>query len=161
MGRRGPAAAPTQVKIARGETRPSRTNHDEPDVPSPASGALADPKGLAGVGLQEWRTQSVLLTDAGVLKATDLGVLEDYCRAVSDLRKFEIAARKAGPELAIAKGFAGMVIKVRAQCNQLRKELGLTPSSRAGIKADKSGGQSDDDERFFGGPSGVVRGGKS
>lgn len=102
-----------------------------------------------------------LLSSGGVLKDTDLAHLEDYCRALTDLRKFEAAAKKAGAELAIAKGYQGMVVKLRAQCSQLRQQLGMTPSSRTGVKADKTGSKSSDDDRFFGGPRVVMRGGKS
>jgi P27 family predicted phage terminase small subunit len=155
VGRRGPAPAPTELQIARGETRPSRINHNEPELPAPST--LQAPKGLIGPGRQEWEKVAPQLSKAGVLRDTDRTALEDYCRTLTELRGYEDAAKKAGPEFAIAKGYQGMVIKLRAQCSQLRQQLGLTPSSRAGVKADWKPSQPNLDEEMFGGPRGVVR----
>lgn len=153
MGRRGPAPAPRVMQVAKGETRPSRVNYEEPVFDGPAS--PDPPNDLTGAGRKEWREQIGRLTTQGVVTAADLRALEDYCRALTELRRFEAAAKKAGPELAIAKGFQGMVVKLRAQCNQLRQQLGLTPSSRRSIRATPA--STDPDEMFFGGPRGVVR----
>lgn len=135
MGRRGPAPAPTVEKLAKGERRPSRVNYEEPQLPEPSSRDV--PRGLDGAGKAEWERQIVSLADRGVLTDADLTAFEDYCRALTELRRFEIKAKKAGLELAIAKGYQGMVIKLRAQVNQLRQQCGLTPSSRSGVKAAK------------------------
>lgn len=143
MGRRGPRPAPAALKLAKGETRPSRVNYQEPDLPSVRADALAPPAGLEGAGREEWERIARALSQAGVLKDTDLMALEDYCRTVTELRRFEAKARRADPELAIAKGFANMVVKLRAQANTLRRELGLTPSSRAGVKAKPEGDKKD------------------
>ena len=84
-------------------------------------------------------------------------LFENYCRGLTDLRRYEIRARKAGPELAIAKGYAGMVVKLRAQVTQLQAQLGLTPSSRSGVKVTKPKDRADKlREEFFG-----IRGGRS
>jgi P27 family predicted phage terminase small subunit len=158
MGRRGQAPAPTAVKLARGETRPSRINSDEPVLPAPTT--HASPKGLTGAGKAEWDAQLAILVERGVVTVADLTAFEDYCRSLTDLRTFEAKAKKAGPELAIAKGYQGMVVKLRQQCNQLRQQCGLTPSSRTAVKASKRPA-ADDDSRFFGGPKGLVRGGRA
>lgn len=135
MGKRGFPAAPTALKLAKGERRPSRVNYDEPDLPPPA---VEDaPAGLEGVGLDEWNAQIRLLSERGVLTEADLTAFEDYCRALSELRRYEATAKAAGEELAIAKGYQGMVVKLRAQVSQLRQQCGLTPSSRSGVKAAK------------------------
>ena len=145
------------MKLAKGESRPSRVNYDAPVLPAPEN--IAPPQGLGGAGKAEWMSQIGHLTTRGVLTAADLSAFEDYCRALTDLRLYEQKAKKSGPELAIAKGYQGMVIKLRAQCNQLRQQIGLTPSSRSGVKAAPLKA-ADDDERFFG-PKGLVRGGKA
>jgi P27 family predicted phage terminase small subunit len=80
-----------------------------------------------------------LLQETGVLREADLAALEDYCLALGELRRFETQAKKAGPELAIAKGYQGVVIKLRAQVNALRRELGMTPSARSGIRVAAKG----------------------
>lgn len=135
MGHRGPAAEPTAIKLAKGERRPSRVNYDEPQIDAPESHDA--PKGLEGAGLEEWNEQIERLSERGVLTAADLTAFEDYCRALTELRRFEAKAKESGEELAIAKGYQGMVVKLRAQVNQLRQQCGLTPSSRSGVKAAK------------------------
>jgi P27 family predicted phage terminase small subunit len=131
--RKGRTPASNTVKLAKGERRPSRLNPDEqPAIPPPSN--LDPPAGLTGAGLHEWKRLAVALTEAGTLRVSDLVALEDYCRALSQLRRFEDESRKAGAELAIAKGFQGMVVKLRAQVNMLRRELGLTPTSRASVR---------------------------
>ena len=136
MGGKGFPPAPTAIKLAKGERRPSRVNYDEPQMAKPES--LRPPSGLKGAGLREWQAQAKNLADRGVLTDADLTAFEDYCRALSELRNYEAKARKSGLELAIAKGYQGMVLKLRTQVNQLRQQCGLTPSSRTGVRA-KSG----------------------
>lgn len=135
MGRRGPAAEPSALKLAKGERRPSRVNYDEPQIDAPES--YEPPKGLEGAGLEEWQDQIAVLSERGVLTSADLTGFEDYCRCLSELRRFEAKAKEAGEELSIAKGYQGMVVKLRAQVNQLRQQCGLTPSSRSSVKAAK------------------------
>lgn len=135
MGRRGVPPQPTAMKLAKGERRPSRVNYEEPELPKADS--LDPPDGLNGEGLAEWTRQITVLSDAGVLTSSDLKAFEDYCRALSELRAYEAQAAEAGLELAIAKGYQGMVIKLRTQVNQLRQQCGLTPSSRSHIRAAK------------------------
>lgn len=135
MGARGPRAAPTILKLMRGESRPSRVNRDEPELPPPTS--PEPPKELTGEGVVEWRRLIGMLTQTGVLTDADLGAFEDYCLALTELRRYERQAAEVGAELAIAKGYAGLTVKLRAQVAQLRSHLGLTPSSRSGVKAAK------------------------
>ena len=129
----GRTPQPTALKLAKGERRPSRVNYDEPKMAPPES--LKPPTGLSGAGLKEWTARAKDLADRGVLTDADLTAFEDYCRALSELRAYEAKAKKAGLELAIAKGYQGMVLKLRTQVNQLRQQCGLTPSSRGGVKA--------------------------
>ena len=103
-------------------------------MPPAAPGDLDPPAGLTGSGLAEWNRVAADLDDSGAIKRTDLMALENYCRALMGLRLYEGRAKRCGAELAIAKGFANQVIKLRSQVNTLARELGLTPSSRAAIK---------------------------
>lgn len=160
MPRTGRPRLPAAVKKARGETRPSRlAEAAPPEISAPAS--LDPPSGLSGSGLAEWRRVAQALSDADALKETDLAALEDYCRALTELRRFEAKAKKAGPELAIAKGYLSAVIKLRTHVAQLRAPLGLTPSSRSAVKAAPKKGKSEDEEFFGGGPRGIVGGGRA
>lgn len=132
MGRRGPKPLPTAIKAARGTLQRCRTNHEEPVLPAPS--VFDPPKTLKGRGREEWVRQVKQLTDAGVLRDADMVTFEMYCRSLSDLEGYERLTSK-NRELALAKGYAGMVVKLRTQAKQLAAELGLTPSSRAGVKA--------------------------
>jgi phage terminase small subunit len=85
-------------------------------------------------------------------------VLENYCRTLTDLRMYERKAKRAGAELAIAKGYANQVIKLRTQVNILARELGLTPSSRSMLKVQpKKAEEQGPKERYLS----VVRGGRA
>ena len=66
-----------------------------------------------------------------------MAVFQDYCERVSRLEAYRSKERAAGPELAIAKGFTGAVLKIEASIDRLRDRLGLTPSSRSSVKAKK------------------------
>ena len=154
MGLRGPKPAPSDVKIAKGETRPSRINYDEPTFPRATQ--IDPPAGLRGAGLREWERIAPILQEAEVLRATDLNVLEDYCRALSDLRTFEAKAKRVSAERSIAKGFANAVLRLRAQVNQLRRELGLSPTSSAGLKISRTSSIKSKLLSFTSGKSSVV-----
>jgi hypothetical protein len=47
MGRRGPKTAPLAVQLAKGESRPSRVNHAEPNLPATSA---EPPASLSGIG---------------------------------------------------------------------------------------------------------------
>jgi P27 family predicted phage terminase small subunit len=126
-------------------------NYHEPDLPAPSATDLAPPTSLKGVGRQEWMRLAQSLSVAGVLTAADRSAFLDYCLALSDLRRYEAKARRAGLELSIAKGYANQIVKLRTQVTALRSHLGLTPSSRAAVKAKRAQTPQDTDrERFFG-----------
>ena len=138
MGRRGPQPAPAALKFVRGETRPSRTNPNEPDFPPACE--LRPPAGLTGPGLHEWKRLAALLTESGVLTDADVSCFEDYCRALSSLRAYEQKAKRAGLDVAITKGYQNAIVKLRSQVTQLRSHLGLTPSSRSSVKTVRRSG---------------------
>ena len=141
---------PTAIRLAKGETRPSRVNYDEPVLPAPPS--LTPPADLKGAGRTEWLRLGDSLRVAGVLTEADRSAFADYCYALSDLRRYEAKARRVGLELAIAKGYANQVRHLRAQVSMLRSHLGLTPSSRTSVKASRAQTPQDADrEKFFGG----------
>jgi P27 family predicted phage terminase small subunit len=132
MGTRGPKSRSAVLAFQSNETRPSRVNRDEPDLP--AAKATPPPASLKGEGRREWLRLAPQLLQRGLLREADLSCFEDYCRALSDLRAYEHKARKVGLERAIAAGFQGMTVKLRAQVASLRNHLGLTPVSRASVR---------------------------
>ena len=154
MGRRGPPPAPTALKLAKGERRPSRHNSEEPELPVPKR--LDPSPGLKGAGLAEWLRIGPVLIEAGVLTAADMPAFEDYCRRMTDLRACEREAellRKGLGRLDKQKGDVDVadllrlmrgidrterrLISLQAQVNVLRREIGATPSSRSGVRAVK------------------------
>jgi len=148
--RTGRPAQPIALKLAKGERRPSRVNYDEPVLP--VARGTDPPEGLKGAGLREWLRITSMLVEAGVLKDTDLPAMEDYCRRLTDLRalEVEIAAQRGvvkrmegqkEPDLALlVSGWKAIdatekrLIVLQAQVNVLRREIGLTPSSRSAVK---------------------------
>jgi P27 family predicted phage terminase small subunit len=136
MGRRGPAPLPATLKRLHGETRPSRVNFREP-LPrrtTPRPPAELDP----GAKLI-WR-RTVREMPPGVITAVDSAALACYCEAV--VRYRQAASLLARSALLIRGARAGDLIAnpldriTRAWADQIRlfaRELGLTPSARAGL----------------------------
>ena len=72
MGRRGPAPTPTAVKLARGETRPSRVNYDEP---TPRRRPPTMPKDIDPEARKVWRRVLREMSETGVITAADADLL--------------------------------------------------------------------------------------
>lgn len=155
MGRRGPQPQPTELKLERGNPGRRPLNQDEPQL---AQGSRAVPEGLEGRAREEWLRLVDELTDKGVLTIADMSAFEEYCRLVGDVHDYEkLIAKKVkeknGREEVHALGYANYLLKLRTQLRQQAAHLGLTPSSRSGVKAvkveTKDAAQSKR-ERFFG-----------
>jgi P27 family predicted phage terminase small subunit len=130
--KRGPRPLPQAVKASRGTLRKCRTNPNEPQLPPAHS--LDPPATLKGEGLAEWHRLVPSAWSDAVLRDADVTMFRLYCETLSDLEGYQKLARK-GRDLAIISGSAGQVYKLRNQARQLAAELGLTPSSRSGVKA--------------------------
>ena len=141
MGRRGPAPMPSTLKRLRGETRPSRLNDREPlprrSVPRP-------PADLDPAAKLIWR-RTVREMPAGMITAVDADALACYCEAV--MRYRQAASLLARSALLIRGARAGDLIAnpldrvTRGWADQIRlfaRELGLTPSARAGLRMEIS-----------------------
>lgn len=138
MGKRGPAPAPTALKVARGNPGKRALNHDEPVLP-PAD--LSPPKGLKGRALQEWQEKGPLYLAAGVLTTGDMTFFKTYCQIVGDEDRYQKLADKVTPSEALDLGYASHLVKIRAQLKQYFDALGGTPSSRSGVKVNHQGWQ--------------------
>lgn len=150
MGRRGPKPQPTALKIERGNPGQRPLNHDEPVLAAPQTTL---PDGMTGRAKDEWLRLVDELTNKGVLTVGDMHGFEQYCTLVGEIDKYEKLIRKAGLEQAHALGYANYLLKLRTQCRQQAAHLGLTPSSRSGVKAVKTATQDDATSkraRFFG-----------
>lgn len=136
MGRRGPKPAPTAEKRKRGNPGHRALNEQEPVLPA---ADLTPPEHLGEAGLKEWNRLGQMLTDAGVLTAGDMRCFETYCRIVDDEARYVALCQKVGDAAAHQVGYAAHLLRLRAQLKQYLAELGGTPSSRSGVKANHQG----------------------
>jgi P27 family predicted phage terminase small subunit len=130
--RRGKRPLPAAVKHARGTLRKVRENPQAPVLSAPSR--LDPPSDLKGRGLGTWLRLVRELVEKGVLRDSDMETFATYCRRLTLLERVERLADQ-GVDLAIAKGYANLTHKLTEQVRKLAAELGLTPSSRAGVKA--------------------------
>lgn len=140
MGRRGPAPTPTKVKQRRGETRPSRLNLREP-MPSPDVPRM--PADMDAAAKVVWRRALREMRHTGVIRAADADVLRCYCEAVAG---YEYAVRLLAQSGPLVRGQKGELVKnplhqiVRDNRDAIRlfaRELGLSPSARAGLRIER------------------------
>lgn len=149
MGRRGPQPQPTVLKLARGNPGKRQLNHDEPDL---AAASHAVPAGVTGRAKKEWVRLVDELITKGVLTVGDMHAFEEYCRLVGEVDAYEKLITKVGRAEAHRLGYANYLLKLRTQLRQQAAHLGLTPSSRSGVKAVKVvvNAAATKRERFFG-----------
>jgi len=135
---RGRKKTPAKVLQLRGNAGRRPLNLDEPKV---TLGIPESPAFLSETARKYWDSHVVDLDTAGILARVDIGILAAYCTALANL---EIAERqiqtegytqfaessgeKKSPWVLIAK-------ESRDQIRSLGSELGLTPASRARLKA--------------------------
>jgi phage terminase small subunit len=115
---RGPAPAPTALKILKG-VQPKRINKREALIPGKIP---APPDVLDEEARMEWHRLAPLLEPAGLLTLVDRMGLTIVCVAWSDY----IAARRTGTKTDRRSAFT--------QLRQILPEFGLTPSSRSRIQ---------------------------
>lgn len=136
MGRRGPASAPTKVKLLRGEQHLNRLNLLEP---TPPANTPTMPHGMDAAAKVVWRRVLRDMRDTGVIRAADTDVLRAYCEAVATYVVTANLLSKSGP---LVRGQKGELVKnplhqvVRDNRDAIRlfaRELGLSPSARAGL----------------------------
>lgn len=137
MGRRGPAPAPAAVQLLKGETRPSRVNFL---APLPASQVPHLPRDMDDVAKQVWR-RIVRNSPAGLIRSVDADMLRAYCEAVSRYTQAAKLYAQSGPLILRDDGFVKTPLHqvVRDDADQIRlfaRELGLSPSARAGLRVD-------------------------
>lgn len=134
MGRRGPKPQPTALKLARGNPGKRALPIDEPKL---GSFPRDVPKGMTGVARQEWLRLVNELADKGVLTVGDLRVFERYCRLVAAETAAVALIEKVGLETALAEKHDRYLDRVQSQLTRQESRLGLDPSSRSAIKAEK------------------------
>ncbi len=148
MGQRGPRPEPTALKLARGNPGKRPINHDEPELTAAKS---KPPTGLPAAARKEWIRLADELVNAGVLTVGDLQTFEQYCRLVADVEKVQKLVHRTGWIDAKKLGYVRDLKDLRAQLKQFAAELGLTPTSRSGVKKIKGKKATDEKRnRFFG-----------
>lgn len=143
MGKRGPAPAPTALKLVKGERR-SRINENEPK-PSTRSTPPACPQWLRPEARRVWKRLAPDLRRRGVLTEWDREAFAVYCEAVVHHRQ---ACEILDASAVIIRGAQGNLVKnpllqvIRDQAAIIRafsQEFGLTPSARSTIKVGEGG----------------------
>lgn len=112
MGKRGPKAKPTALKILEG-CKPYRINFDEPKY-APSSDVAPD--WLEGLALEHWNELAPILSDSRILTVGDRAALAVLCDDYGRLRADPCDS------------------KARDRYRRMLVEFGLTPSSRSRIK---------------------------
>lgn len=144
MGRRGPKAAPTHLKVIAG-TRECRINRDEP---TPTEGKAEQPEGMTKDAAAIWDELAPDLIDKGCLTPWDVYTFEAFCEAVAQYRRCRdllyAAESDYGPF--VERGAAGGVIKspyhqMMRDCIETMSKIGgrfgFTPGDRAGLTIEK------------------------
>jgi P27 family predicted phage terminase small subunit len=148
MGRRGPKPQPTALKLARGNPGKRALPPDEPAL---SAGPCDVPEGMDGRARDEWHRLVGELTDKGVLTVGDLKCFEEYCYLVAEIAEMRALMKKVGLEKSIDERYPHILDKLRSQKARHEAQLGLTPSSRSGVKAVKPMSAKDTKlTRFFG-----------
>lgn len=144
MGKRGPAPAPTALKLVKG-TQKCRVNQDEPE---PAPGEVAPPGWLSPEACELWEHYAPDLERQGVLRAWDVEHFALWCDVAAKRRRITAEIDEIGmtvKEPVLAQGqVVGFVIK-RNPATLVEKGLtdsmarygarfGLTPSDRSQLK---------------------------
>ena len=136
MGKRGPKPTPTNLKLVRGETRPSRVNRNEPKAPQHT--AIVPPDYLDADALAVWERLAPSLHTRGVLTPWDLDLFASFCTAVVHHRRAVEKVNAADvlidttngpvkhPALQVVRDQAALMTTIGAR-------FGLTPSDRSTI----------------------------
>jgi P27 family predicted phage terminase small subunit len=150
MGQRGPRPEPTALKLARGNPGKRPINQDEPEL---AAAAIKPPTGLSRAARSEWMRLAPELIGAGVLTVGDNAVFREYCEIVGELETLRKLVKRTGHVDAKKLGYVRDLKDMRALLKQFAAELGLTPTSRSGVKKIKGKKATEEKRsRFFGRP---------
>jgi len=138
MGKRGPAPAPTKLKIIKGE-KSSRINKNEPK-PTPPLEAPEPLDWLSEGARDVWLAIVPELHAKGLFTTWDVEPFAVFCEAVVHHRE---ACRTVDGSAILVRGDKGNFVKnpalqiVRDSAQTIRafaQEFGLTPSARSGIQ---------------------------
>ena len=156
MGKRGPAATPTETLKLRGSWRADVRKNE----PQPEKGRPKCPKWLRPKAKMYWKRLVPQLDDMGILTLVDGNALARYCQTMAKWREAEEFLASHG-ELYPVKDEGGNVlrfkqypqvstaIKLADQALRLEQQFGLTPAARAGLDAPAKPKDTDGKSRYF------------
>jgi P27 family predicted phage terminase small subunit len=142
MAKPGPKPTPTKLKIIRGNPGKRKINDAEPVT----NMLLAEPpEHLSGEALKEWHRVAGELNSMGVITGIDAAVLAAYCQSYGRWVEAERVLTKMknsadGLLIKTTNGnyiqnpLVGIANKSMADMVKYSTEMGMTPSSRSGIK---------------------------
>lgn len=137
MGRRGPAAKPTKLKLLQGTHRPDRAPANEP---APETQAPSCPSWLHAEAKREWRRLLPELETLGLVAVVDRAALAAYCQAYATWWRMERDLDEHGETqinsrsgLESARPQVGMRDRALAQMKAFLVEFGLTPAARSRV----------------------------
>lgn len=128
----GRPSKPTALKLLAGNPGKRPLNDLEPN---PGALDLTPPAELSADAVPQWNRIAPMLAQCGVLKQSDRDILAHYCEAYVVFYEGVRAGK-------INVGLLG-------QMRQMLGEMGMTPSARSRIIADKPVGDAKE-ERYFG-----------
>jgi P27 family predicted phage terminase small subunit len=139
MGKRGPAPKPTALRVLQGD-HPGRINRSEP---KPLDTPLVKPDWLTPDASELWDRLVPHFAAMGTVKSCDTELLAAYCEAWARFRRLQGMVNMTAP---LIKGRDGLMVKnpvwsqmikdCTTDLRVLAREFGLTPSARAGLKAE-------------------------
>ena len=138
------AIKPTALKVVQGTVQPCRANKDEP---MPERGIAEMPAHLPDKAKTAWRELSATLDDMGVLTIADGKALEQLCSTYNEWRELiKLIDRdgytykttgRGGDEMIKANPAVALAGNAQQRIRAMMIEFGLTPSSRARVKAER------------------------
>lgn len=144
MGRRGPAAKPTALRMLHGD-RKDRINISEP---SPPEQEIVCPDWASDAARTIWERLAPGLIERGVLTVWDVDGFLVLCEA---LARYRAATQLVNGSALLVQGGAGLMknpaLQVQADAErvflQFAARFGLTPSDRQAIKVEVAHGDHD------------------
>ena len=140
VGRRGPAAKPTQLRVLHGG-HPERVNRHEP---MPARLPVVVPPYLSSEARRKWEELEPHLEAMGVVTAVDVDLLAAYCECFARWRRLSQLAASSPPvfkrgsedgEVVFARNPLWCQVRdAEAALRVLAREFGFTPSARSGLR---------------------------
>jgi len=154
MGKRGPTPTPTNLRLLRGESRPSRINQNEP---VPANRQPLPPTDVTPEIQAVWDRVVEDLRIMHMLAGADEDMIYAYCVTVV---KYRDAVRLVNSAGLVMRGRDGNIVKnpavqfVRdfgAQLRVLGNEFGFSPAARVGLSTKEKPSAGAGAERYLSG----------